>query len=136
MDTIMCKCPACGAVIISDTETKEVNCPYCGTNVSTVEYKEYKEAADPEIRNAAEHDTGNPFIVYCKNCGAPAGYDISKLPVCALRTKIRDPGGTKGLHTLATVKIRIADDGNDNKSTAQLPELRCSCSVSKGRGDQ
>lgn len=77
MDTTMCKCPACGAIIISDTETKEVNCPYCGTNVSTVEYKEYKEAAEPEIRNAAEHDTGNPFIVYCKNCGAPAGYDIS-----------------------------------------------------------
>ena len=73
MDTITCKCAACGGTMESNAELTEMHCPYCET---TIPLEKIGEPEETKTKHTVELNGKNPFVVYCKNCGAPAGYDI------------------------------------------------------------
>ena len=79
-------CPGCRA---TNPDTAAV-CEFCGTTLAMKAQPQQAQQAQaqpmqpqpqpmrekpPQMR-AAGKKAGNPLRVYCRNCGAPAGYDI------------------------------------------------------------
>ncbi len=85
-------CPGCTA---NNPDTATV-CEYCGTALTMKAPARTQPAQTPQMR-APVQMSGNPLRVYCRNCGAPAGYDIInrtyRCTSCGTATGIKEARG-------------------------------------------
>ena len=84
-------CPACGGGMELDEKSGNMICPYCDTVMDAEQYRAQR-AAEGGAAGAA--DAKKPFVIFCRSCGAPAGYDIAsqsyRCPHCGQTEGVRE----------------------------------------------
>lgn len=109
-------CPLCGGSIELEREAKRIKCPYCDNEVTVSDdVSEKKDVIKLESKK-------NPFVIYCKNCGSLAEYDIASQSY-----RCKYCGQTSGIEEVKKEFIQWRQLQQESLKREESDDISCNC---------